>query len=115
MFADGVRRYIERIPHDATGWRAGLRDECVGGALAEMHTDSGQPWSIEELGARAGDIAVGAARAVHAPGRRCADAVSGALADAGGGHAPRGDLRPGAGDRRPPRGRIVGGLEPRNR
>ncbi len=54
MFADGVRRYIERMPHDATGWLAGLRNECVGGALAAMHADPGHPWSIEELGARVG-------------------------------------------------------------
>ncbi len=54
MFVDAVRRYIDRLPEDATGWLAGLRDDCVGGALTLMHDDPGHPWTIEEVSARVG-------------------------------------------------------------
>lgn len=54
MFVDAVRRYIERLPEDATGWLAGLRDACVGAALACIHAAPGHPWTIGELGARVG-------------------------------------------------------------
>jgi AraC-like DNA-binding protein len=54
MFVDAVRRYIDRLPQDATGWLAGLRDECVGAALTLIHDDPGHPWTIDELSARVG-------------------------------------------------------------
>jgi AraC-like DNA-binding protein len=49
-----VRRYIDRLPEDATGWLAGLRDDCVGGVLTLIHGDPGHPWTIDELSARVG-------------------------------------------------------------
>ena len=54
MFVDAVRRYIDRLPEDATGWLAGLRDDCVGAALTLIHADPGHPWMIEEISARVG-------------------------------------------------------------
>ena len=54
MFVDAVRRYIDQLPQDATGWLAGLRDDCVGMALGLIHADPGHSWTIEELGARVG-------------------------------------------------------------
>ena len=54
LFVDAVRRYIDRLPQDGTGWLAGLRDDCVGAALALIHADPGHPWTVEELSARVG-------------------------------------------------------------
>lgn len=42
------------FPHDATGWLAGLRDACVGGALAALHAEPGRAWSLDDLGGRVG-------------------------------------------------------------
>jgi AraC-like DNA-binding protein len=49
MFVDAVRRYIDQLPQDATGWHAGLRDDCVGAALTLIHEDPGHAWTIAEL------------------------------------------------------------------
>ena len=48
MRAVAVRRYIDRLPEDATGWLSGLRDDCVGAALTLILDDPGHPWTIEE-------------------------------------------------------------------
>ncbi|MEV8019410.1 AraC family transcriptional regulator [Streptomyces sp. NPDC086554] len=38
----------------ATGWAAALRDPSVRAALYAIHDDPARPWTVEELGARAG-------------------------------------------------------------
>lgn len=50
MFIDVLRRYIESIPTEQTGWFAGLRDRFVGRALALMHERPSYHWNIDELG-----------------------------------------------------------------
>jgi transcriptional regulator GlxA family with amidase domain len=52
MFVEAVRRYIETLPPEETGWLAGLRDPAVGEALALMHARPQQAWSAEELARR---------------------------------------------------------------
>jgi AraC-like DNA-binding protein len=37
-----------------SGWAAALVDPAVGGALRAIHADPGRPWTVAELGARAG-------------------------------------------------------------
>ena len=54
MFVDAVRRYVDRLPQDATGWLAGVRDDVVGAALGLIHAEPGHPWTIEGLSARVG-------------------------------------------------------------
>jgi AraC-like DNA-binding protein len=49
MFVDGVRRYLESLPSDRTGWLAGLRDPFVGRALTTLHRDPGRAWTLESL------------------------------------------------------------------
>ena len=49
MFVDAARRYLDRLPEDATGWLAGLRDRFVGKALALMHERPDHPWCIDDL------------------------------------------------------------------
>ncbi len=54
MFVDAVRRYTAGLPPDSTGWLAGLRDRLVGRALALLHEQPAQDWTIDELGRRIG-------------------------------------------------------------
>lgn len=49
MFVDAVRRYVERLSEDSTGWLAGLRDRHVGRALALIHEFPARPWTIDML------------------------------------------------------------------
>jgi len=61
MFVEAIRRYIETLPAAETGWLAGLRDPVVGQALAALHAEPAEPWTVERL-ARA----VGVSRSVLA-------------------------------------------------
>ena len=54
MFVDAVRRYADHLPAQSAGWLAGLRDRFVGRALALMHEQPAQDWTIDELGRRIG-------------------------------------------------------------
>jgi AraC-like DNA-binding protein len=54
MFVDAVRRYADHLPMQSAGWLAGLRDRFVGSALALMHEQPAQDWTIDELGRRVG-------------------------------------------------------------
>jgi AraC-like DNA-binding protein len=49
MFVEAVRRYIEGLPPEETGWLAGLRDPAIGKAMALMHTKPEHDWCAEEL------------------------------------------------------------------
>ena len=50
MFVDVVRRYLEDLPPEQTGWLAGLRDRFVGRALGLLHERPSHRWTIDELG-----------------------------------------------------------------
>ncbi len=54
MFVDAMRRYTASLPADSAGWLAGLRDPLVGRALAFLHEDPAQDWTIDEIGRRIG-------------------------------------------------------------
>ena len=49
LFADALRRYIEKLPASQTGWLAGARDPEVGKALALLHRQPAHPWTIASL------------------------------------------------------------------
>jgi AraC-like DNA-binding protein len=49
MFVDVVRRYIESLPADSTGWLSGLRDPFIGRALTALHRNPSQAWTLESL------------------------------------------------------------------
>ena len=55
MFVEAVRRYIEALPAAGTGWLAGLRDPVVGQALAALHAEPTEAWTVEGL-ARPGGV-----------------------------------------------------------
>jgi AraC-like DNA-binding protein len=54
MFVDAVRRFVDGLPPDSTGWLAGLLDRHVGRTLALMHERPALAWTIDDLGREAG-------------------------------------------------------------
>lgn len=49
LFVEAVRRYVDALPGQQSGWLAGLRDPVVGRALALLHTHIARPWTTETL------------------------------------------------------------------
>jgi len=54
LFVEVLRRYVDGLAPEQTGWLAGLRDPGVGRALALLHERPGDPWTLERLGEEAG-------------------------------------------------------------
>ncbi|MCL4820153.1 MAG: AraC family transcriptional regulator [Vicinamibacteria bacterium] len=54
LFVEVLRRHVDSLPAEETGWLAGLRDPAVGRALALLHERPGAPWTLETLGEQAG-------------------------------------------------------------
>jgi len=49
LFVEAVRGHIEKLPGNATGWLAALRDPPLARALGALHARPGHPWTAEEL------------------------------------------------------------------
>jgi len=54
LFVEILRRHLELLPPDRTGWLAGLRDPHVGKALAQLHARPGHAWTLDALGHEVG-------------------------------------------------------------
>jgi AraC-like DNA-binding protein len=54
LFVETLRGYINSLPPDQIGWLAGARDPIVGQALALMHKEPEQAWTILHLARRVG-------------------------------------------------------------
>lgn len=54
LFIHVVRAYVEAMPEAARGWLAGARDPAIARALARIHAEPDQPWTVESLGAAVG-------------------------------------------------------------
>jgi AraC-like DNA-binding protein len=54
MFVDVVRRHLETLPAEGTGWLAGLREPFVGRALTALHKSPAHDWTIEALAREVG-------------------------------------------------------------
>jgi AraC-like DNA-binding protein len=54
MFVDVVRRYLDALPPERTGWLAALRDGFVGRALAALHAHPARAWTLESLAREVG-------------------------------------------------------------
>jgi AraC-like DNA-binding protein len=54
MFVEAVRRHLESLPGEQTGWLAGLRDRFVGRALTLMHSKPAHAWTLDELAREVG-------------------------------------------------------------
>ena len=49
LFVEAIRRYIETLPPAETGWLAGLRNPIVGQALAALHVEPREAWTVDRL------------------------------------------------------------------
>ena len=87
MFLDLLRRHLEKLPAGQTGWLAGLRDEIVGRVLAVLHARPGHPWTLDELAREVASSRSNVAQRFTELRRPAADAVSRAVAHAGGGES----------------------------
>lgn len=54
LFVEAIRRYAESLPVGQTGWLAGLRDPYISRALALLHRQVDENWSVEDLGRAVG-------------------------------------------------------------
>src|SRR5690606_27321088 len=61
LFVETLRRYMEQLPPEQTGWLAAARDPVVGGVLTLMHRRPQHPWTVAALAAE-----IGASRTVVA-------------------------------------------------
>ena len=108
LFVEVVRRHLEGLPSDQSGWLAGLRDPVVGHALALLHARPARSWTLERLAPRDRGLALHPRGSLHAAAGAAADAVPGALAHAARGDRDRrGDHQPRGGG--PRRGLRLGG------
>ena len=54
LFVEALRRYVESLPEEQTGWLAGLKDPFVSRALALMHARIAREWTVDDLGREVG-------------------------------------------------------------
>lgn len=54
LFIETLRLYMAELPQDRTGWLAAARDPVVGCALAAIHREPAQAWTVAALAKRAG-------------------------------------------------------------
>jgi AraC-like DNA-binding protein len=54
MFVEAVRRHLDSLPGEQTGWLAGLRDRFVGRSLTLLHSKPAYPWTLERLAREVG-------------------------------------------------------------
>lgn len=54
MFVEAIRSYLETLPPAQKGWLAGLRDPVVGRALAALHGQASEAWTVEGLARHVG-------------------------------------------------------------
>jgi AraC-like DNA-binding protein len=66
LFVEVVRRYLNSLSREHTGWLAGLRDPIAGRALALLHTRPSDAWSLERLARAVGVSRSSLAERFHA-------------------------------------------------
>lgn len=49
LFIEALRRHMEQLPAEQTGWLAAARDEIVGAAIAAIHRAPGRQWTLDSL------------------------------------------------------------------
>ena len=53
LFVEVLRRYVDSLPAEQTGWLAGMRDAHVGRALSLLHERPAEAWTLEQLAGEA--------------------------------------------------------------
>ena len=54
LFVEAVRRHVESLPAEQTGWLAGLKDPFVARALALIHGRLNEPWTVDHMAREVG-------------------------------------------------------------
>ena len=54
LFVEALRRYVEGLPVEQTGWLAGLKNPFVSRALSLLHGRIAQEWTVDDLGREVG-------------------------------------------------------------
>ena len=54
LFIETLRRYMAELPAERTGWLAAVRDPAIGRALAAIHREPAQAWTVAGLAKQAG-------------------------------------------------------------
>lgn len=54
LFIETLRRYMEELPEERTGWLAAARDPAVGRALSVIHREPSEPFTVAGLAKHAG-------------------------------------------------------------
>ncbi|HEY6727951.1 MAG TPA: AraC family transcriptional regulator [Polyangiaceae bacterium] len=54
LFIETLRLYMAELPQDRRGWLAAARDPAVGNALAAVHREPAQAWTVAGLAKQAG-------------------------------------------------------------
>ena len=54
LFVEVLRRHVDSLPPEQTGWLAGMRDPAVGRALALIHARTSEPWTLDSLSKESG-------------------------------------------------------------
>src|SRR5574338_803853 len=49
MFVEVLRRYLETLAPEQSGWLAGLKDPTIGAALASLHAQPSRAWTLADL------------------------------------------------------------------
>lgn len=49
LFVEVLRRHVDSLPAEQTGWLAGMRDPSIGRVLALLHEKPDLPWTVERL------------------------------------------------------------------
>ncbi len=49
MFVEAMRRYVENLSPQDSGWLAGVRDAHIGRALSLLHAEPTRGWTVDEL------------------------------------------------------------------
>jgi len=59
LYAEAVRAHIEAIPTHDQSWVRAIKDPIIGRAIAAIHSNPGEPWSVQRL---ARDVAMSPSR-----------------------------------------------------
>ena len=54
LFVEAIRRYLDTLPAERTGWLAGLNDPFIARALAILHDRVHEPWTVDALAREVG-------------------------------------------------------------
>jgi AraC-like DNA-binding protein len=54
LFVEALRRHVEGLPEEQTGWLAGLKDPFVSRALSLLHGQVAREWTVDDLGREVG-------------------------------------------------------------